>query len=127
MVQYVSTTAEITITVRPVYLDRESNVFDRRFVFGYFVRIENQGTSDVQLLRRRWLIQETTGRVQEVEGDGVIGKQPVITPGGAHQYNSFVVLASTEGIMEGDYLMERADGERFRAVIPRFDLRAMAN
>lgn len=127
MVPYVATTDEITVTVRPVYLDNESDLMNRRFVFGYFILIENGGLSDVQLLRRHWMIRDGRGHVQEVEGEGVIGKQPVIEPGGQHKYNSYCVLETFVGSMEGTYLMQRASGERFRIAIPRFDLRAAAN
>ena len=127
MVPYAATTEDIKITVRPVYLDSQSDFFAKRFVFGYFIRIENNSGGEVQLLRRYWKIRERTGRVQEVEGEGVIGKQPLIPPGGAHQYSSYSVLGSFEGTMEGYYLMERTNGARFRALIPQFDLRAMAN
>jgi len=127
MVPYVSTTEDITVTVRPVYLDSRSDFFEKRFVFGYFIHIENQSLREVQLLRRYWRIEEATGRVQEVEGEGVIGKQPLILPGTAHTYSSYSVLTSFEGTMEGHYLMERPGGERFRVYIPRFNLCAMAN
>ena len=127
MVPYISTTEGITVTVRPVYLDQESDILSNRFVFAYFVQIENRSLEEVQLLRRRWLIKEVNGRVQEVEGDGVVGKQPIITPGQHHEYNSFCVLMTFEGTMEGSYLMQRADGERFRVTIPLFHLRAAAN
>lgn len=127
MVPYVATTDEITVTVRPVYLDSESDLMNRRFVFGYFIQIENDSPGDVQLLRRHWLICDGEGRVHEVEGEGVIGRQPVIPPGGRHNYSSYCVLETFIGSMEGSYLMERASGERFRITIPRFDLRAAAN
>ena len=127
MVAYDATTDEVTITVRPVYLDAPSDPLARRFVFAYFVRIENHGARDVQLLRRHWHIRDGGGRVQEVEGAGVVGQQPVIAPGGAHEYNSYCVLETFEGAMEGTYLMEREDGARFRARIPLFHLRARAN
>ena len=127
MVPYVATTEDITVTVRPVYLDSQSDMINRRFVFGYFIRILNNGTDEVQLLRRHWLIRDSEGRVQEVEGEGVVGEQPIIPPGGDHKYNSFCVLETFEGSMEGTYLMQRPNGERFRIVIPRFDLRAAAN
>ena len=127
MVSYAATTEDITVTVRPVYLDSQSDFFEKRFVFGYFVEIENHSLREVQLLRRYWRIVEHSGRVQEVEGEGVIGKQPLIEPGQIHTYSSYSVLASFTGTMEGHYLMERPDGERFRVTIPRFDLRAMAN
>ena len=127
MIPYIATTEDITVTVRPVYLDSQSDFFEKRFVFGYFIRIENHSLREVQLLRRYWRIEEYGGRVQEVEGDGVIGKQPVIAPGGEHTYSSYSILTTFEGAMEGYYTMQRPDGERFRVVIPRFNLRAMAN
>ncbi len=127
MVSFAATTSDITVTVRPVFLDEQSDFFEKRFVFGYFIRIQNDGLEEVQLLRRHWHIWESTGRVQEVEGEGVIGRQPVIPPGAAHEYSSFCVLTSFEGGMEGTYLMQRANGARFRIAIPRFHLRAAAN
>lgn len=127
MIPYVATTDGITITVRPVYLDGKSDLMQRRFVFGYFVRIQNQTDADVQLLRRHWRIYDAEGHVQEVEGEGVIGQQPILAPGQAHEYNSYCVLKTFEGSMEGTYLMERARGERFRVTIPLFFLRALAN
>jgi ApaG protein len=99
----------------------------RKFVFAYFIRIENHGAGEVQLLRRHWIIRDGNGGVQEVEGEGVVGQQPVLAPGGTHVYNSFCVLPTFEGTMEGTYLMQRESGERFRAQIPRFHLRALAN
>lgn len=127
MVPYIATTDEMTVTVRPVYLDRESDIMNRRFVFGYFIEIDNRSTSDVQLLRRHWYIQDESGRVQEVEGEGVVGRQPIIPPGGRHKYGSYCVLETFGGAMEGTYLMEWESGERFRIAIPRFHLRAAAN
>lgn len=127
MVPYSATTDDVTVTVRPVYLDSQSDFFSRRFVFGYFIRIENHGAEEVQLLRRHWYIYDAGGRVQEVEGEGVVGQQPLIAPGAAHEYSSYCVLTTFEGTMEGSYLMQRPNGERFRIAIPRFDLRAAAN
>jgi ApaG protein len=124
---YVATTEHITITVRPVYLDGQSNSIEHKYVFAYYVRIENKGTEDVQLLRRHWLINHGGFRAEEVEGEGVVGKQPVIPPGGAHEYNSFCILETLEGWMEGTYLMRRGEGEYFRVTIPKFTLRVAAN
>ena len=124
---YSATTEEITISVRPVFLDAQSEPLARKFVFAYYVRIENKGTEPVQVLRRHWFINHDGGRVEEVEGEGVVGKQPIIPPGTVHEYNSFCILETFEGTMEGTYLMQRGKGEYFRAVIPRFILRAMVN
>ncbi|HUI11538.1 MAG TPA: Co2+/Mg2+ efflux protein ApaG [Bacteroidota bacterium] len=127
MQTYVATTENITVTVRPVYLDGQSSQIERKFVFAYFIRIENQGHESVRLLRRHWFIASSDGDVQEVEGEGVVGRQPLIPAGEAHEYNSFCVLRTFEGSMEGTYLMEREGGAQFSVTIPRFALRAAAN
>ena len=127
MVPYVATTEGITVTVRPAWLDGQSDFMNRRFAFGYFIQIFNGSATEVQLLCRHWLIRDGEGRVQEVEGEGVVGQQPVIPPGGRHEYSSGCVLGTFSGSMEGTYLMRRKSGERFRIAIPRFDLRAAAN
>jgi len=124
---YTATTDNIVVTVRPVYLDGQSSQIEKKFVFAYFIRIENRSGESVQLLRRHWYIASGDGDVQEVEGEGVVGRQPVIPPGGAHEYNSFCILRTFEGSMEGTYLMEREGGEQFNVTIPRFALRAAAN
>ena len=124
---YNETTENITVSVRPLYLEAESNVFTRKFVFAYFIKIENHSTETVQLLRRHWFITHESGKVEEVEGEGVIGKQPFITPEKFHEYNSFSILESMEGFMEGTYTMRKMNGELFKINIPRFILRAMSN
>jgi ApaG protein len=127
MTAYTATTNNITVTAQPLYLDGQSDMMEKKFVFAYFIRIENNGDEPIQLLRRHWYIHDSHGGVKEVEGEGVIGKQPVIQPGDAHEYNSLCVLETFEGFMEGTYLMQREDGDRFRITIPRFHLRAAAN
>lgn len=127
MVSYDAITETVRISVRPAYLDGKSDALARRFVFAYFVRVENHGADEVQLLRRHWSITDADGHVEEVEGEGVIGLQPTIAPGEAHEYHSFCVLRTFEGTMEGSYLMQREGGARFRAQIPRFHLVALAN
>ena len=127
MKSYTAITEDIKVTVRPVYLDGQSNAVERKFVFAYFVSIENMGNEPIQLLRRHWIIRHSSGKLEEVEGEGVIGKQPVIRPGADHDYNSYCILETLEGSMEGTYLMKREDGTEFKVVIPKFSLRAMAN
>ncbi len=127
MTSYVATTEQITIRVRPVYIDTESNPIEHKFLFAYYVQIENHGTESVQVLRRHWFVNHGGARVEEIEGEGIVGRQPVIAPGTTHEYNSFCILESLEGSMEGTYLIKRESGEYFRVQIPRFILRAMAN
>lgn len=127
MVPYEATTRAITVRVRPVYLDNPSDFLAGRFVFGYLIRVTNEGDEEVQLLRRHWYITDARGHIQEVEGEGVVGVQPAIAPGAYYEYSSYCVLSTFEGSMEGSYLMQHPSGERFRITIPRFDLRAAAN
>lgn len=127
MIVYTATTEDITVSVRPVYLDGQSDIAAKKFVFAYFVTIQNDGAERVQLLRRQWFIRDGSGDTKEIEGEGVVGKQPVIVPGEAHEYNSFCVIESFEGVMEGRYLMRRPNGETFYIAIPKFTLRALAN
>ena len=127
MVPYTETTEGVTIRVQPFFMEERSNVMNREFFFVYFIIIENHAAENVQLIRRKWHIQDSAGEEYVVEGDGVVGLQPVIPPDGNHQYNSFCVLKSFEGSMEGTYLMQRPDGSTFEAVIPKFYLRARNN
>ncbi len=127
MQPYESTTENITITVRPLYLDGQSDAISKKFVFAYFIRIDNNSQEPVQLLRRHWFIRNASDELREVEGEGVVGQQPVIHPNRGHEYNSYCVLDTFEGTMEGTYLMRRPNGELFYVVVPRFSLRAQAN
>lgn len=127
MIAYASTTRDITVTVRPIYLDEQSDFIEKRFAFGYSVVIQNESDDEIQLLRRHWTIRESNGQSKDVEGKGVVGEQPVIAPGATHHYNSSCVLTSFGATMEGTYLMQRENGERFRATIPQFPLHAAAN
>jgi ApaG protein len=117
---YYQETQGIRITVHPVYLAEQSEPVLRRFVFAYFVRIENTSQRTVQLLTRHWFIHDSIGEDQEVAGDGVVGEQPTLGPGDVHEYNSFCLLKSPNGYMEGSYRFVQADDTMFDAVIPRF-------
>jgi len=127
MHHYTAVTEDIAVEVRPVYIDGQSDIMSRKFVFAYFVRVHNRSRERIQILRRHWLINHGGYRVEEVEGEGVVGKQPVIPPGGSHSYNSFCILESFEGSMEGTYLIQKEHGEFTRVTIPRFNLRALGN
>ena len=124
---YYRESSGIRITVRPIYLRDQSDPSARHYVFAYFVRIENVGTTTAQLLSRRWLIHDSAGEDVEVNGDGVVGEQPVIAPGQVHEYQSFSILKSGEGYMEGHYNFVRPDSTIFQAEIPRFVLSASAS
>ena len=119
---YAETTRAITITVEPYYLDEQSEPSEGHFVWAYHVRIENNGEKTVKLMTRHWHITDSLGNVQEVRGDGVIGEQPVLTPGESFEYTSGTPLGTPSGIMAGSYRMETDDGKSFDVVIPAFSL-----
>lgn len=114
----------ITIRVAPNFLEAQSQVDARRWFWSYHVRIESRRAAPVQLLTRHWKITDAAGVVNYVDGDGVVGEQPVIEPGGAHDYVSGCPLPTSSGHMEGHFRFISADGSTFLAEIPRFELRA---
>ena len=114
----------IRITARPMYLRDQSDPSQNHYLFAYFIRIENIASLPAQLLSRRWLIHDEIGEDTEVTGEGVVGEQPLINPGSVHEYQSFCVLKSGEGFMEGHYTFLKPDGGTFDATIPRFILSA---
>ena len=112
----------VRVCATPTYLDRHSDPKEGRFIFGYFVRITNEGATPVQLLERTWHITDADGQSQLVQGEGVIGVQPRLGVGETHEYTSFCPLGTPWGTMEGSYLMVRDDGSVFDAAISRFYL-----
>ncbi|MBN8682313.1 MAG: Co2+/Mg2+ efflux protein ApaG [Chitinophagales bacterium] len=117
------TTKGITVMVETAYLPLHSDPRAERFVFAYYITIENGSNQTVQLLRRHWFITDGAGQVREVEGEGVIGEKPVLTPGASHSYQSYCELDTDIGKMQGNYTMQQqADRELFEVVIPEFVL-----
>jgi ApaG protein len=119
---YSATTDTITVRVQPDYLPGHSDPGRGLWMWRYHVRVENHGAQPVQLLDRHWIIRDASGGIEEVRGPGVVGEQPTIPPGGAHDYVSGCPLPTPSGTMEGSFGMVTADGRRFRADIPQFDL-----
>ena len=117
------TTEGVKVTVTTNYLPDYSSPVQQHYVFAYKINIENNSEFTVKLLRRHWYIHDATGVVREVEGEGVVGQQPVLEPGESHEYVSGCNLKTGMGKMRGTYLMERmVDGKQFNANIPEFVL-----
>ena len=113
---------QIKIDIETRFLPQQSDPESHRFVFSYNITITNHYTQAVQLLSRRWVVTDGNEHVQEIEGEGVVGEQPLIQPNASYQYTSGTVLATRVGSMFGHYTMETAEGERFNASIPAFTL-----
>ena len=115
-------TEGIRVEVSPRFDESQSDPGRARFLFSYHVRITNQSAKTVRLLRRHWFITDAFGSTEEVEGPGVIGRQPRLTPGASFEYQSFCPLATPRGEMKGTYAMETDGGETLQVEIPRFTL-----
>ena len=117
------TTNGVTVAVEVQFSPHNSQPEKGQFVFGYEVTIINEGTESIQLLRRHWKIFDSIGERREVKGDGVIGEQPILTPGQMHRYNSWCPLRSMLGRMNGSFTMVNLEtGEEFEVEIPAFEL-----
>ncbi|GGZ26683.1 Co2+/Mg2+ efflux protein ApaG [Echinicola pacifica] len=113
----------IKVTVDATYQPEYSSPQQHHFVFTYKVIIENNSPATVQLMSRKWEINDAGMPIKIVEGEGVIGQQPVLEPGATHQYVSGCNLRSGMGKMKGSYFMERLqDGKLLVITIPEFQL-----
>ena len=121
-----ATTDGVTVRVSVSYLPEQSEPERGRWFWAYHIRLENEGAETVQLLTRHWVITDGRGARHSVEGEGVVGEQPVIEPGASFDYVSGCPLATPSGSMQGNYRMVRADGAAFDVEIPRFALFAPA-
>jgi len=116
--------ANIKVEVKTLYIDSESDPEQNRFVFAYTVTIRNVGDTAARLLTRHWVIRDANGKVQEVQGDGVVGEQPHLKPGEGFQYTSGTMLETSMGTMGGNYMMVTDEGAEFKAPIEEFLLSA---
>ena len=123
---YSETTDGITVRVSVSFLPEQSEPGRGRWFWAYHVRIENGAEAPVQLISREWQISDGRGGRHEVQGEGVVGEQPVIEPGAAFDYVSGCPLATPTGFMEGRYHLIAADGRGFAVALPRFPLVAPA-
>jgi ApaG protein len=114
-------TEGIRVEVEARYAPEHSS--GAKWFFLYTIRISNEGPESVQLISRHWIIRDATGKIEEVEGPGVVGVQPVIEPGGAFEYTSGCPLPTPFGSMEGTYEVVREGGVTFDAEIAEFVLR----
>ena len=111
----------IGINVSTNYIPEQSSPENNHYVFSYTITIKNNGKISTKLISRHWIITDSNTKIQEVFGDGVIGKQPKLNSGDQFCYTSGVVIETPVGSMEGKYFMESKNGN-FEALIPPFTL-----
>jgi ApaG protein len=120
------TTQEVTVSADSIFQPQYSDPDKELYVHAYRIRIANNGAQPIQLISRSWEVIDATGARRLVEGEGVVGQQPVILPGQFHEYTSWVQFETPIGAMQGAYLMKRhssspvREEEMFRVEVPRF-------
>jgi ApaG protein len=119
-----ATTRDIVVRVSVSFLPEQSEPEKGLWFWAYHIRVENEGPHAVQLISREWTIIDGKAGRHEVQGEGVVGEQPVIEPGGSFDYVSGCPLNTPLGSMEGRYNMIGSDGRAFPVAIPRFPLTA---
>ena len=124
--QHAAITEGITVRVAVNFLPEQSRIESGKWFWVYHIRIENDSDQAVQLLTRHWRITDGRGGINIVDGEGVVGEQPLLRPGDAHDYVSGCPLTTPQGSMEGHYTFRRADGSELCAAIPFFPLAAPA-
>lgn len=118
-----ATTEGIKVTVEVTYQPEFSSPHQHHYVFTYKVNIENNSSQTLQLMRRKWEIYDAGDVSKTVEGDGVVGQQPILEPGNKHEYVSGCNLKSGLGKMRGSFYMEKLfDGKFVEVKIPEFQL-----
>jgi len=113
---------KILVEAQPFYIEAQSSPENNRYVFAYTITITNVGEVPAKLQTRHWLITDANGRIQEVNGEGVVGEHPHLHPGDSFRYTSAAMIETPVGVMQGKYLMLSDYGEVFAAPIPRFTL-----
>ena len=115
-------TRGIRVRVESAYVPDRSDPGEDHWFYAYRIRIANEGTERVQLLTRHWVIMDANGRTEEVQGPGVVGQQPVLSPGESFEYTSFCPLSTSFGTMHGTYQMVTEANEPFDVEIAPFSL-----
>jgi len=121
--EYTLTTNFVKVTVSPIYVEEHSIPYENCYVWIYNVKIKNQNKSTIQLVSRHWQIMDYTGKINEIDGIGVIGEQPVIHSGEIFKYTSGAYLNTPSGIMQGRYeFLDEESTQLFKVIVPSFSL-----
>ena len=112
----------VKVTVTPYYLEEQSSPNDNHYVWAYRINIENLGNKTLQLNNRNWVIIDANGCVQNIQGEGGVGVCPTIGPGQIFEYTSGTPLKTSNGIMQGYYMMSQNNGIKIKVDVPAFSL-----
>ena len=113
---------DVDVSAEVRYLRRESDPSKASYAYAYTITIQNNSGRWCQLLNRHWVITDATGQTEEVQGEGVVGEKPELSPGQGFRYSSFALIETPIGSMHGIYEFQEKDGTRFEVPIPAFSL-----
>ena len=112
----------IKVQVQSRYVAEQSEPAANRYIFAYLITIKNLSNEPVQLISRRWLITDANGKQATVEGEGVVGQQPVIPNNDEYSYTSGTALNTPVGVMQGQYVLLDGQGKSFTVEVEPFRL-----
>ena len=113
---------ELHVDIRPEYLPEQSQPDADRYVFAYHVKVENKGSKAAQVIARHWVIKDADGRVDEVRGLGLVGRQPFLQPGQSFEYTSGCPLPTPSGSMRGTFYCMGEEAQPFEVIVLPFEL-----
>lgn len=116
------TSNKVKVTVYPYFLENQSSPNENHYVWAYKVNIFNNSDMKLKLDFRNWTIIDAEGRIIQIQGEGVVGEFPQINPGEIFEYTSGTPLKTSNGIMQGFYIMSQTDGKKIKIDIPAFSL-----
>ena len=119
---YSKTTNGVTVTVTPYFLEDQSSPQEDHYVWAYQVNIRNTSSNTIKLNHRNWVIIDANGKIMNIQGEGVVGEFPILHPGESFEYTSGTPLKTSNGFMQGFYLMSQNNGEQLKIDIPTFSL-----
>tara|TARA_Y200000002_G_C22616407_1_gene636215 strand:+ start:103 stop:495 length:393 start_codon:yes stop_codon:yes gene_type:complete len=119
---YSKTTNGVTVTVTPYFLEDQSSPQEDHYVWAYQVNIRNTSSNTIKLNHRNWVIIDANGKIMNIQGEGVVGEFPILHPGESFEYTSGTPLKTSNGFMQGFYMMSQINGEQLKIDIPTFSL-----
>tara|TARA_A200000113_G_scaffold143181_1_gene128686 strand:- start:2055 stop:2447 length:393 start_codon:yes stop_codon:yes gene_type:complete len=119
---YSKTTNGVTVTVTPYFLEDQSSPQEDHYVWAYQVNIRNTSSNTIKLNHRNWVIIDANGKIMNIQGEGVVGEFPILHPGESFEYTSGTPLKTSNGFMQGFYMMSQNNGEQLKIDIPTFSL-----
>ena len=116
------TTNGVTVTVTPYFLEDQSSPQEDHYVWAYQVNIRNTSSNTIKLNHRNWVIIDANGKIMNIQGEGVVGEFPILHPGESFEYTSGTPLKTSNGFMQGFYMVSQKNGEQLKIDIPTFSL-----